>query len=96
MTVMEARRRIVERWHEIVEKGVCHSVRIDDALTTEYPWGWVFYFVGADAQSRPMEEAYARDRLTGQSYPVGIKGLEHSLNILMSWRDQLGVSEVDQ
>ncbi len=95
-TLDQAKEQIKKHWHEIVEKALGRAVCIDDSLTREYPWGWVFYFVPLETLPEyhvVTERAYAYDRVTGESIPVGTKGLKHAVHILFNWRRQLGKSD---
>jgi len=86
MTVSDAKLKVDQTWHVIVERSVGYSVYIDDERTTEYPWGWVFYFVATNVSASRRADAYAIDRLSGNSLPVGTKGLGHCLELLLAWR----------
>jgi hypothetical protein len=89
MTLQEAKCRVDDHWRDIIEEEVGHAVQIDDALTVEHSWGWVFCFVSVSQQPPKQKEAYVCDRLTGESCPIGTKSIENAVQILMSWRAKL-------
>jgi hypothetical protein len=91
MTAQEAKSRVDEHWRRVIEQQDGHAVQIDDTLTVEHSWGWLFCFVPVEPQLPKAKEEFALDRLTGESCPVGTKGIDHAVHILMSWRPQLGV-----
>jgi hypothetical protein len=85
MTITEAKRRLQDLWKYTVERIMSCEMHVDDSLTEEYPWGWVFYFVPKCPDQCPhpyKRRAYAYDLETGDSIPVGTKGLEQALRHL--------------
>jgi len=93
MTIDEAKIKVQEHWKTIAENQLGYEIVMDDSLTREYPWGWHFFFVAVDPSAPRLVDQYAFDRLTGDSVPVGSKGLGNALDYLMNWREQLGVKE---
>jgi hypothetical protein len=78
----EARQRLQALWTPAVETNMGCEMYIDDALTEEHSWGWVFYFVPRQPEQcqRPYKRrAFAFHRVSGDSIPVGTKGLEGAL-----------------
>jgi hypothetical protein len=91
LTRAEAR-AAVERKHAHTEEWAFKClVRVDDARTAEYEWGWVFSFVPADPEKSPAparEQRYAVDRVTGLTTSVGNKGVEDAALRLANWRSK--------
>jgi len=69
----EAKRLVIDHWQSIATKRCGYDLQIDDNLTEESTWGWAFSFLPLDPTHGRKEEAYAIDRLTGASIPVGTK-----------------------
>lgn len=85
----EAQRRVLDRWLPITELSFGCPAEIDESLTAEFEWGWVFYLVPLDpdaCQQVYKRDRYAFDRTTGISVPVGTKGLDQALDYLMKHR----------
>jgi hypothetical protein len=81
----QARQQLQALWTPTVEAVMGCEMKIDDALTEEYAWGWVFYFIPRlpDQCERPFtRRAYAFHRQSGDSIPIGTKGLEDALRHL--------------
>lgn len=91
MTVQDAVEEVIRKWHSISEQALKCRMRIDDALTEEYDWGWMFTLVPVDPvpSSQPSaRDRYAIDNVTGISTPVGFKGVPEAVRYLMKWRQK--------
>ncbi len=63
--------------------------QLDDNLTEEYDWGWLFVFVPTESDRHGQffrRAKYDIDRVTGNMTPVGKKGVPEALRDLMRWR----------
>ena len=85
--MQEAKAIIENGWGPIVHKHATCATAIDDSGTIEYEWGWVFKYAPIDKDDDYPADEYAIDRTTGYSIPVGTKGIENAIQILMRWRD---------
>jgi hypothetical protein len=87
MELGAAKQRVLSLWKEVVDASLGCEVDIDDKLTKTYRWGWVFYLVPRQPEqcSRKYQlSAFAFYLPTGETMPVGTKGLEHALKVLRS------------
>jgi hypothetical protein len=83
--VLEAKQQLQRLWTPTVQAVMGCEMQIEDTLTEEHPWGWVFYFVPrhSDQCQQPYKRrAYAFHRESGDSIPVGTKGIEDALRHL--------------
>ena len=90
MDVNEAREKVL-RWRLAIETDLRCEVTLDDSRTQVYEWGWVFYFVASDPERCPKvrkQSAFAVERETGRSYPVGTKGLMTALRYFKAHRER--------
>jgi hypothetical protein len=79
----EANRCVENYWKDSVQRRMGCPVFMDNSLTEQYSWGWIFYFVASEpekCQTQFHKEGYACDRETGISLPVATKGLEFTLS----------------
>ncbi len=82
MTAVEAEDEIVRRWARIAEERLGCPVMLMPEATETHEWGWVIQLrvVNPDACSRRVKfSSYAVDRATGESFPVGSKGVPPAL-----------------
>lgn len=87
MTREEAEDQVWREWGEISASptGLGCPVRVGPSLTEGYVWGWVVTLVPVRREEcrRPcIFDKYAVAPGKGMSYPVGTKGLEHTLRCL--------------
>jgi hypothetical protein len=80
----EAEDAVWREWGEVSasEFGLGCAVRIDTSRTEEHEWGWVVTFVPVrreECRRHSILRCYAIASETGRSYPVGSKGLDHTL-----------------
>jgi hypothetical protein len=88
----DAKHRVETQWMAAVQSGMGCPVLIDDSLTEEHPWGWVFYFVASEpdkCKKRYHKVEIAYYRATGNSIPVGTKGLENALQWISDLKERL-------
>ena len=80
MNLTEARIEAM-RWASTAERGLGCAVTLDESLTENFEWGWVFCFVPVDPTSCTFQ--YKRRRYAVHrsklSTPVGTKGVEEAL-----------------
>ena len=82
VTRQEAKVGVENLWGAAASETAGCPVSIDDRLTEEHPWGWIFYFVDQESMgldARKLKKEYACDGETGVSLPIGTKGLPHVL-----------------
>ena len=98
MNRREAINMIIAEWLPVTEKAFKCPVRLDDSLTEEYDWGWVFHIVASDkplhSDSR-LRDRYAIDRITGYSCPIGTKGIEQAIIYIKKHRKDYEDSKRD-
>jgi hypothetical protein len=90
MNRTKARERVREIWLRPTERSLDCAAEIDDSLTEEYDWGWVFNFVplSSDASPRPWPRGVAIDRGTGHTAPVGPKGVAEAVYRIASLNER--------
>ncbi len=81
-----ARVRVLALWHVPCSRLLKCESKIDDPLTEEFYWGWVFHFTPSNAgevstDEKPILVACLRD--TGDSIVVGTKGVADALDYLL-------------
>jgi hypothetical protein len=89
MEQKEAQHGVINRWLLATERIFGCPAEIDESLTEEFEWGWVFYLVPPDPDACKQVYKRARfacDRTNGISVPVGTKGLEQAVHQLMKFR----------
>jgi hypothetical protein len=85
MNVDEAIAVVMRQWGHSAERRLGGKVCADESLTEEFHRGWVVHLVPTDiaAKSTTTKLArYAVDRLSGQSTPVGTKGIQEAVRDL--------------
>ena len=87
----EAQRRVSTIWLPGAEIYFGCPAELDESLTEEYAWGWVFYLVPSTPEACKLDYKRCRiayHRTTGRSIPVGTKGIEAALYHIESVRQQ--------
>ncbi len=82
MTAAEAEAEIVRRWGRIAEERLGCPVVLKPEDTETHDWGWVIQLrvMNPDVCSRRVKfSSYAVHCDTGESFPVGSKGLPPAL-----------------
>lgn len=80
--IIFAREKCLRIWTPPVARNFGCGVKIDDSLTQEFDWGWVFYLVPQNPEECRKEHqraAIAFHGASGNSIPVGTKGLPSAL-----------------
>ena len=82
MTVEEAQVEVIRRWGPLAQEHFGCPAVLNPKDTKTYEWGWVLNFraIDPDACRRRVKKcAYAIDRESGASYPLGPRGLRPAL-----------------
>lgn len=85
MTQEQAEERVWLEWGQISESQMGCAMRVDATRTETYEWGWVVTFVPVRREDCPRHcilDCYTISPAAGRSYPVGSKGLDHTLRQL--------------
>ena len=85
MTQEQAEERVWIEWGPISESQMGCTMRVDPTRTETYEWGWVVTLVPVrreDCRRHSIFDCYAIAPAAGRSYPVGSKGLDHTLRQL--------------
>jgi hypothetical protein len=91
MNLGQAKAKVLALWGHSAESRLGGPVHVNDSLTEEYSWGWVLHLTLTDPAAVPLDNKralYAVARETGDSTPVGTKGLREAIEDLFGPNSQ--------
>lgn len=85
--LLDAYEDVNARWRPLFEEDF-GPLKIDESLTERHPWGWVIYLVKETEDGIKTPKARCLyDRISGNSLPVGSRGLKSMILTLQEYRE---------
>ena len=82
ITLEQAVATVEELWISLIDHSGGRKFTLDSSLTEEHAWGWVLVFSPDSSDGRignQFKHRYVVHRLTGNSLPVGTKGVSMAI-----------------